>query len=128
MKLEAGDTYFDSSNSSSTRHLYFILAVDSTLVSVAVVNTTSNQSNKEQTCIIESGEHPAITKESIVFFKESRILKYDMLLEDIEKKIIQKSEKASPALLRKIISASLVSKFIPKEIKEFIRKYHSFLK
>ncbi len=120
MKLEVGDTYFDASNSSQIRHLYFILAIDSELVTAAAVNITSNRSDKDQTCIIQSGEHPRITKESVVFFRESRLLKYEILMEDLQKGFLKKSVKASPELMNKIIEASKISKFIPKEVKFFI--------
>ena len=126
MKLEAGDAYWDDSSRSSIKHLYFILGVEEQIGNtiVAVVNITSNNPSKEQTCLIYPNEHRNILHESVVYYREARLLIHERVYDDIIKGVIRKADSASQELLDRMIDGGKKSKQIPIEVKRMLKRLY----
>lgn len=61
--------------SSATGHLWIIITDPDPKTSGAVcVNVTSRKPDSETTVIIAAGEHPFVTRESVIYYKDARII------------------------------------------------------
>jgi hypothetical protein len=75
LALQCGDTFLLPRKSSATEHLWIIITDPDPKTSEAVcVNITSRRSDSETTVIITAGEHPFVTRESVTYYKDARII------------------------------------------------------
>jgi hypothetical protein len=78
--------------------------------SVLIVNLTSWRDDKEQTCIVERGEHICITRRSCVYYEGWTITTLKALLAAKDGGVLKlERDRLSPALLRRILDGAASS-------------------
>lgn len=98
-------------------HLFVVIAKDST-DNVVIVNCTRHEHNRDQTCVVDPGEHPDITKKSIVLYRDATILS-----PEAQAKFLQAASKCaavSNALLIRIQEGT-DSDYCPHKVEEFVK-------
>jgi hypothetical protein len=111
--MKIGETYFFNG------HLHIIITdpQDDDAQAVAVVNFTGHEDNKDQTCVVEVGEHPRVTKKTVVAYKYAIILR----LADQEEFVRRSTQRedVSPDLLAKIQEGT-DSDYTPEKVCKFV--------
>jgi hypothetical protein len=111
--MRIGETYYFRT------HLHVIITdpADDDVHAVAVVNFTGHKENKDQSCVVEVGDHPRITKKTVVAYKAAFILPLaeqdDFLRESTQ------AEDVSPELLDRIQEGT-DSEYIPEKVRRFV--------
>jgi hypothetical protein len=78
--MNAGDAFFIKDRSVDT-HLWVIISdTEKDPDRVVMVSITTYESYKEDVCLLNVGDHPRITHESCVFYKETRMTTLERLL------------------------------------------------
>lgn len=88
-----------------------------------IANVTSHRPGKDESCVLEKGDHPCITHKSVVNYREARLVASagNQSLEQLLKRgnLIQE-ERVSDAILERIRRGATVSRWIPKECRQFL--------
>ena len=102
LSLSAGDTFMTVSKDIRD-HLWFIVS-DPTLDerNVLIVNLTSWKPEKDESCILERGEHPFITHKSIISYADARVASIANLSALYEVNQIYLKEPVSATILARI--------------------------
>jgi len=112
--MKVGETYI------FRNHLHIIITdpEDDDARAVAVVNFTSYVDNKDQTCVVEVGEHPWVTKKTVVAYQYAIILR--LAEQDDFVKQSTQCQDVSPALLARIQEGT-DSEAIPEKVGRFVK-------
>lgn len=109
--LAAGDTFFDG------EHLWVVISDPrQDAEKVVLANLTSWKSNKDQSCVLQPGDHPFITKQTCVAYRYARAEKLSLLLERIKDGGLEPREKMMPDVLNRIRRGAMESKFAAFEL------------
>lgn len=101
-------------------HLWVVIYCD--LSQAAIVNLTTRWPGRDDSCIIQPGEHPFVQHETIVEYQHSRLLDAEQKTA-LERFGIKKfSEPVSEALLLKIQRGAIASQFTPQKIQALIQR------
>ncbi len=111
--MKIGETYVFRGH----QHIIITDPKDDDAQAVAVVNFTGHEVNKDNTCVVEAGEHPRVTKKTVVAYKYAFILPLGEQ-EDFVKQSTQ-WEDVSPDLLVKIQEGT-DSDYIPEKVRRFV--------
>ncbi|MBT3198360.1 MAG: hypothetical protein HN350_00430 [Phycisphaerales bacterium] len=108
-----GDTFL-LANSGINNHLFIIIS-DPLLDpdKIVTVNLTSWDSTKDQSCIVDSGEHPFVRHKSCIRYEGDRLItaeQYDLHLSG--DRLISQSP-VSEELLGRILAGAAVSRHFP---------------
>lgn len=111
--MKVGETYIFNN------HLHVIITdpQDDVSQAVAVVNVTGHHPNKDQTCVIEVGDHPWIIKKSVVAYKFAFILRLAEQEDFVRQSTKQRD--VSPELLAKIQEGT-DSDYTEKKVQTFV--------
>lgn len=101
-------------------HINFVLEVFAD-GSVITCNFTDYANHSDKTCVIEIGEHPNITKKSVVNFRKADHCEAGEPMEALIRLIQSYKQPLSPALLARIRQAALNSPHTSDKIKEALR-------
>jgi len=97
--MNAGDTFRRGSGS----HLWIVVSdPQQNANQVLLVNLTSNRAWQDQSCIISAGEHPFVTRETIVFYRNAMIASNHDLDSQLASGAIQLHDPVSSPLLQRI--------------------------
>jgi len=102
------------------RHINFVLEVLAD-ESVIVGNFTDYNTHFDKTCVVEIGEHPAITKKSVVNFRSAYHCECGMPMDALKRQIEQNLPPVSATLLAKIKKAAQSSRHISGKIRDLLR-------
>jgi hypothetical protein len=91
---------------SEDTHPYIIIS-DELDGYVLVVNLSDARKHPDSTCFIKRGEHPAVTKDSAVFYKAAKPREVALLKKNLQKYATVFAEPCSPAILERIIAGAL---------------------
>lgn len=90
-------------------------------VIVVSVTTLRPDARHDPTCILQAGEHPFITHESYVYYRQPEVYTVD----EVDKRVAtmgwQGKEPCSPELYAKISDGLRRSKMVPNYIKELLK-------
>ncbi|MFS8066787.1 MAG: hypothetical protein ACMG6S_10485 [Byssovorax sp.] len=111
--MKIGETYVFRGH----QHIIITDPEDDDARAVAVVNFTGHEDNKDQTCVVEAGEHPRVTKKTVVAYKYAFILRLAEQ-DDFVKQSTQR-EDVSPDLLARIQEGT-DSDYIPEKVRRFV--------
>jgi hypothetical protein len=111
--MKIGETYVFHGH----QHVVITDPDDDDARAVAVVNFTGHEDNKDQACIVEAGEHPRVTKRTVVAYKYAFILRLAEQ-EDFVRQSTQR-EDVSPELLVRIQEGT-ESDYIPEKVPRFV--------
>lgn len=94
---------------------------------VIMVSVTSvkPESPHDPACIINAGEHPFITHESYVYYREPRIEPVAHVQSMVANSVWRSHEPCSPELLARIRSGLLSSRRVPRHIKKLLEQESS---
>jgi hypothetical protein len=115
--MNAGDTFLIPDG--ITTHLNFVIAVlaDGSLV---ICHFTTRRSRSDPTCIVQTGEHPFIDRETAIRYDQAYICTADHI-GNLNGVITKQLEALSQALLARIRQGALDSPQTPDPIKERLR-------
>ena len=123
--LQLGDTFLLPKRANHTEHLWIVITRPDPETGAAVcVNVTTRQSYSESTVVLKIGDHPFITRESVVYYSDARRLNLRELEEALKGShsfVCQQREPCGGALLQKIQEGLLASCLVKREIKEYCR-------
>lgn len=107
MKPQLGTVFWMDDPSGG--HDYVILTPP-TQPEIVIVNFTSNGPRKDQSCVLQPGEHPVVTRESVVAYNFAQVVPTSALLKwAIDGEIVEKA-KASYELMLKIWAGADVTR------------------
>ena len=111
--MKIGETYVFQG------HLHIVVTdpEDDDAQAVALANFTGHEDNKDQTCVVDVGEHPRVTKKTVVAYKYAFILRLAEQEDFVRRST--KREDVSPELLAKIQEGT-DSDFIPEKVRRFV--------
>lgn len=110
---------------SAQHHLFFVIT--SPLGSegtVILVNVTTKREGADLSCVLEPGDHPRITRESVIHYSGA----FEVKMENIENALQtlpdfwMPVEKAMPTLLQAIQEGALSSERFPQKYKERVQR------
>ncbi len=121
--IDLGSSFIGAPNDYVSKHLYFVIS-KSNIGSdcVVCVNITTYHDNKDESCIIEPGEHGFIKEKSLVKFDKAILPKVENLEKALENGTIKPNVIAKKELINKIQVAFLTSKHTKTEERELVKK------
>src|SRR5690348_12699587 len=84
-----------------------------------IVSLTDRRKKPDQTVILQPGEHPFITKESIIWYGDARFADARWLDELVRRGTAKLRDPCTPDLLKRIQEGTRVSRFIAKKLASF---------
>ena len=121
--LRPGDSFLLPALGQSTPHLWIVITeADADGWAVCV-----NKPSSETTVILNPGDHPFITHESVVYYKDADKLNLRTVESAINRQsgfvdiVCQQHQPCSAALLQRIQEGLLASPLVKKGIKEYCR-------
>jgi hypothetical protein len=102
-------------------HLHIVISMPNEAGEVVVVNFSTHHANKDQSCVIEAGEHPFVKHKTVVEYRAAWILKPNEQVEFV--KDSQKRENVSPELLERIQDGT-DSDYIPEKAEKLVIESH----
>ncbi|MEE9615035.1 MAG: hypothetical protein V3W31_08845 [Thermodesulfobacteriota bacterium] len=116
-----GDTFLSPTPQFDTKHLYIIIAEETSSDKLLVVNVTSPKDNCDTTCVLLKGEHPFIKYPSIINYADAIEMDRPKVAEALSNKnaqLILPHKPVSGELLERIRTGALTSPaFPPKYLK-----------
>ena len=115
--MKLGDTFFAG-------HLWIVCSNQTADGSVVIFNVTSLRSDSDRNCIVQPGDHPAVSHDSVIAYEYGRILtKAEQgRLEGSSLFAGMRREPATPELLTRIQKGALRSDQTPIEIQDIVRE------
>ena len=124
MNLKAGDTFFAPwPDRSGVKHLFFIIS-DPQLDSgrIVVVPLMTWDEYKEQTCVLEKGDHRFIRHRSYIDFGCAREVSAKAIGQGVQTGRFNAHDPASPKLLEKIRNAAGISDYLALGLRDILEK------
>ncbi len=84
------------------------------------VTTVKPQFPHDPACVIRAGEHPFVTHDSYVYYRDPRVESVAHVQNMVDNAVWQAREPCSPELLQKIRAGLLASTRVPRYIKQLI--------
>lgn len=108
--MKAGDTLIAAlPNTSIDSHLWVVVSDPSQSEDVLIVNFTSWRADKDQACVLNPGDHPYITNQTCVNYKDAKLCKASALDSLIQNGQMQSHAPMNKTVLKKIREAVLDS-------------------
>jgi hypothetical protein len=104
--MNAGDTIvIPEPGASYDSHCWMVISDPTQGDECVIVNFTSWRADKDQACVVETGEHAYIVHKTLVNFKEAKRIPIHSLEILIASKHLKSHDRLSPELLNKIRAA-----------------------
>lgn len=117
-----GDTLLLPKSREQTPHLWVILTrPDEKTQEVVIVNLTTKRNHSDTTLILNKGDHPFISRTTVVNFVDARFAKVDSLKNAVNSNRFRYSVFFDPKILKEIQQGLLVSPFTPGKVKDYCR-------
>jgi hypothetical protein len=87
-----------------------------------IVNLTRQQPRSDNTVVLRPGDHPYITKDSVIRFGDALIVDARDLDGFLKKQTAKGLDRCSPNLLKRILDGAITSPFSPKKIADFCKR------
>lgn len=125
--LSYGDTFLMPNSPEAASHLWIVLTEPEGMTYRAVcVSITTRKPHSETTIILRPGDHPLITRASVVLYALARWFHLSEVQQLIDMEttqfICQQHASCSDALLKRVQQGLLSSKMTPNGIKEHCRR------
>jgi len=119
--MRAGDTYIRAGKHVRTDpHLWVVISDPSGSTNLVSVNFTSQRTDKDQSCVISPGEHPFVTKESVILYSGARVTPESAILAAVHAGAMVLHSRASAKLLAKIRKGASTPK-LPLQAKRILQ-------
>jgi hypothetical protein len=123
--LNPGDTFLIPKRADQIEHLWIILTPPREDGTAVCVSVTSWKFDCDKTVILEPGDHPFITKKSIVHFEDARFIPLErveqLIVTGTNQFVCRRHSIARHALMDRLKQGILESKRTPNGIKEYCR-------
>ena len=120
--MNAGDTLHIANPGSTQKHLYVALTDPDSGGRLVIANVTSQGHGKDQSCVLNVGDHPFIKRESVINYADALIPREADLREAVQTGIAQSDAAVSPRVLAKIQAGALASPHAESDIKAAVKK------
>ena len=113
---------FRETDLSGIEHMYFVLSEPDIEDMVLVVNITdikNSPANSDLSCVLNIGDHPHITKQSVVYYKKAREMRASVILKQLQIKDLSQIEDLPVQTLQKMQDGAKKSKLLPKKFKKY---------
>jgi hypothetical protein len=77
----------------------------------------------DKSCVLDIGEHRAITKKSVVYYYASREFRASEILPELNKKELMPEVDLSTPTLLKIQNGAKISKLLPNKLKKYFENF-----
>lgn len=123
MPAKSGDAFLAPIRHDVDAHLWIVLAGPDENGKVLVVNVTSYQARKDTTVTLVAGDHPFVTKKSVINYAEARMAKVSAL--DIASKNgdIKFQAPVSSKVLETVRVGLLKSGHTPEKMVLYLKQY-----
>jgi hypothetical protein len=111
--MNCGDTFIIEDDDGTDEHLHVILTPPSLADEVVTVSISTRRRWSETLVCLQKGEHPWITRESVVAYHFAAIRTCAAIEAAVTAGKARPKEQASPELIRKILAGLIDSDFTP---------------
>ena len=120
MDIEIGDSFFPIGHAHP--HLRVVISYpEKDSEKVLLVNFTGHEGEyRDDSCILEIGEHPFITKRTSICYKDASFATVGQLNKLLKLRKIEKREPVSSAVLTKILEGADVTEFLTNKYKRLL--------
>jgi hypothetical protein len=87
-----------------------------------IVNLTRQQPRSDNTVVVRPGDHPYVTKDSVIRYGDALIVDGRDLDGILKKHAAKSLDRCSSDLLKRIQDGAIASSFTPKKVSDFCRK------
>ncbi|MGH9424893.1 MAG: hypothetical protein ACRD2L_01085 [Terriglobia bacterium] len=121
--LGLGDTLMMPKPGQDSEHLWVLItnperAEGKTLM----VNLTTKRSHSDTTLVLQFGEHPFITRPTVVLYADARVVEVRNLEAALQQGTVRFHQPVSMELLQRVQSGLLASPFTPPKAKDFFQR------
>lgn len=127
MELRAGHTFLYPLKEDREAHLWIVATNPNADGMFAAVSLTSLKGSKDQTVVLQPGEHPFIKWPTCVAYAVADISSCDKLKGYLESGAARMHRDTSPELLKLVFDGFLASDLTKKRVREFIQAYKAAL-
>jgi hypothetical protein len=103
------------------RHLFMVIAVVPASELLCVVNFTTHRPPCDESCLVQPGEHPFVTRLTVVSYRNALIKTNADLERARVAALLQMKDPLSAALLTKVRQGALRSLATPRNVKDAVR-------
>jgi hypothetical protein len=119
--LNAGETFHAQAPGSTRPHLYVAVTAANAEGNFVIANVTSQSESKDQSCIMNVGDHPFIRKESVINYAAARVTNEHAVSAAARRGIIRYDVPVTPAALARIQTGALSSPHTELGVKAAVR-------
>lgn len=119
--MNAGETFHAASPGSWRKHLWIAVTDPDANGELVIANITSQASNKDQSCILDVGDHPFISKQSVVNYAEACITSDEDIRRAARGGAIQLDVPVTGGALAKVQAGALTSAQIEPKVKAVVQ-------
>jgi hypothetical protein len=115
--ISLGDTFWaQNPNSNNPPHLYFVIT-DSIRNGgrVLLVNMTERKTGSDESCILKRGDHPSVTKESVIQYAEAIFPEARKIEQVAYTGVFKSGVRAESSLVRRILAGAMISRHLRME-------------
>lgn len=120
--MRAGDTFFGPHpQSPGVDHLFVVLSSPDHQGKFALVNITSQDAGKEQTCVLLPEDHSFVRHETVVRYRSAVVVDLQLFEKAIENGIMKPQEAMKAAVLERMQNGALASRYTEIGVKNAVR-------
>ena len=88
---------------------------------LVIANVTSQEQWKDQSCVLDIGDHPYIRKESVINYAEALLANENLINEGMRKRYMQADVPVSHEVLAKVQAGALASPHTEAKVKNAVK-------
>ncbi|TAK21236.1 MAG: hypothetical protein EPO26_14980 [Chloroflexota bacterium] len=119
--MNVGDTFINL-NEQSHFHLWFVVTQPGADGNVVILNLTSQKEFSDTTCQMVVGDHPFVTRASVIYYHGARLVPANSLDEWLRRGVLEARPAARPALVARIRAGVFASERVHPTIIEAVRR------
>lgn len=119
--MNCGDTFVIEDDDETDEHLHVILTAPSLADEVITASISTRKRWSEALVCLQKGEHPWITRESVVAYRFAAIRTCTAIAAAVADGKARPKEKASPELVMKMLAGLVDSDFTPPVVRGYYK-------
>jgi len=120
--VHAGDTYIRAGKHVKTDpHLWIVISDPSRDTQLVTVNVTSQRSDKDQSCVLQPGEHEFIGQESVIMYAGARVVPESVLFAALKAGVLVSMSRVSAKVLSKVRAGAIGNDDLPLMAKRMLQ-------
>jgi hypothetical protein len=122
MPFQLGDSFWVQTTHEPVEHLWILTTRPNALNDSSIwVNVTTARPWSDRTTVLQNGDHPALRHESVINYRGAKLVDLVKLEGLIQAAQARLANRCSSALLSRIQSGILASKFTPRKIQNHFK-------